>query len=359
MPTATKASPQVTCDGCWTEQTLRPSGTALATHKAGTGERCPGKPVYSVKGGDLITCPECGKEGKPLKTDATRILRHKGEDDEICQQREGVKAKCPSCARRIGLVKHLLANHKDPKTNARCIHAGHSPLEKVEAPFAGARQGKAPAEPKPKRAPMPKGIDAAFAKAQIFASTIEKAGWQTEVVVDKDALAATAVAKRGEEEITIMWEEARCVGGTIFHTFRTRKIALRNKNAAVQRALMPPDAILAEHSRVSHRARTKPTTHRTGRSPAERPKDEMKALRAMLPFDPRTADQTEIARAIASKTLMWRNRTSGKEESGTVNGNERAIRVSVSKADQSRQVTFFLLNSGAKTIRLADLVSVG
>lgn len=362
MPTATKASATTaTCDGCWTEQTLRPSGTTLSTHKAGDGSRCPGKPVFDVKGSDSkISCVECGTEGTPLKTDNTRIKKHNDADGKPCAQRPGIKAGCPACGRRLVLRKGLLPVHQDIKAQVKCTHSARDPKDEVVKALPNARKVSVK-EPAPKKAPAPKGVDAAWTKAQIFASAIEKAGWKTEVIVQKEDQAAIAVAKRGEEEITIMWEEARCVGGTIFHTFRSRKIALRNKNAAVQRALMTPDQILAEHSRVSQRARkvAAPKASARGKKTAGiRPEDEMAALRTFLPFDPKTADQQEIARALVSKTLTWMNRTSQKEQTGTVNANAKAIKVHKA-SDGSRQVTFFLLNSGAKTIRLDDIVSVG
>jgi endogenous inhibitor of DNA gyrase (YacG/DUF329 family) len=362
MPTKTKASATTatgTCDGCWGTPELRPSGKTFVRHPAGDGSNCPGHPVHPVMGGDkiVITCPECGKEGAPLKTNAERMAKHEAEG-EVCLQRPGVKAKCPTCGRRVGLVKALLANHKDQKTNTKCTHAGRSPVEKPLALYPNARQGKETKPPAPKKAPQPKGIDAAFAKASIFGQTIKSAGWATEVLVDKDSLSAVARSTRGDETITIMWEEARCVGGTIFHTFRTRKIALRNKNAAVQRALLTPEQVLAEHSRVTHRARVAPKTAKGPKRTASRPDDEMQALRAVLPFDPSTATDAEIARGIVNKTLTWRNRIADKEETGLVNPNYRAVKVNNAKADGSRQVTFFMVSGGAKTIRLADLVSV-
>lgn len=365
MPTQTKASTQAPiCSGCWKSPTLRPSGISFVRHQDGNGDKCEGTPVFDVKGGDtktgkLTTCPECGKQGAGLKTKPGKLAKHDDRNGEPCQQREGVNAKCPTCERRIGLMRGSFVSHNDLKTRERCAHTGRKPTDPVVETFAGARKTTVKEqEPKPKRAPAPKGIDAAFTKASIFRETIAKAGWQTEVKIDKAQLTATAVAKRGEEEITITWEEARCVGGTIYHTFRSRKIALRNKNAAVQRALTPAEQILAEHSRVSQRKRTAPKTPRGPRQTGARPKDEMEALRLALPFDPRTADQAEVARGIVGRTLTWRNRIADKEESGKVNGNRNAIRVALSKKDDSRQVTFFLEGSGAKTIRLADLISV-
>lgn len=359
MPTQTKASDAIICDGCWGTPELRPSGTSFSRHEAADGSRCSGKPVLPVKGGDvktLATCPECGKQGKALKNG--RLLKHEHEG-KTCEQREGISAVCATCSRRIGLKSGKFVNHKNTALNTKCGGTGLSAGHVAVTPFDGARKpGDKPAKtPRPKKAPAPKGVDAAWTKAQVFASTIAPHGWATEVDVNKAQLTATALAQRGEETITITWEEARCVGGTIFHTFRSRTIALRNKNAAVQRAAMNKDQIIAEHSRVA--ARTAPKPARGPRKQVERTTEERKALRNLLPFDPREASETEIAKAIAGQKLRWTNRTSGKEEMGLVNKNTRAIKLAQSKADGSRQVTFFLEGSGAKTIRLADLLSVG
>lgn len=358
MPTTTKAS-QPMCDGCWGTPPLRPSGTAFARHAAGDGSTCKGKPVAPVQGADngKQECPECGKHVKPLSS-GKALHKHADDNGETCQQREDTRKKCPSCSRRIGLKQNKFAVHRDLVKGTKCTGSAQPPDHDPIEPFAGARPSALPKERPAKRPPAPKGVDAAVAKAQAFSALIATHGWKTAVEQDLEALTATAEATRGEEMITITWEEARCVGGTIFHTYKSRKIALRNKNAAVQRASMSPEQILVEHARVSHRAKKSPTPT-AKRTLRDRPAEEISALRALMPFDPRTAEQEEIARSIAGKDITWHNRTSGKDETGTVNANLRAIKLAKSKADGSRQVTFFLLNRGAKTIRLADLVSVG
>ncbi len=361
MPAKTKASAQPMCDGCWGTPELRPSGTSFARHQAGDGSNCTGKPVAPVQGGNddgKVTCPACGKKGAPL-ADGKRIRVHNTDDGERCEQKD-TRTECNSCGRRIALIKGQLSVHQDLRAKIRCPGSAQAPDHKPVKPFAGARPTKATKETPPKRPPAPKGVDAAQAKASLFSQTIAPHGWKTAIEVDPEALTATAEATRGEEMITITWEEARCVGGTIFHSFRSRRIALRNKNAAVQRAAMKPEQIVVEYSRVSSRKVKSQVKAATGKRTLPKRDDETKAaLRMLLPFDPKDADQATIAKAIVGKDITWHNRTSGKDETGTVNPNERAIRVAESKADGSRQVTFFLLNRGAKTIRLADLVSVG
>lgn len=345
---------------------LTPSGKQIKRHKDGS-EACEGKaphtpdpePVKVVKAGtkpNTRECVECGVEEVALK-DPQKVRKHTNPQTlEVCEQRPSVDADCPACGRSIGLARMRFKNHKDLAKNVRCPGSGKTPAE--------AEQAKTPAA-KPKKQ-VTKKQDSGYKalspldKSKFKADRLGKelAGyadpWRYTIETGPDADQATLVARRGKgadvEEMRISWWGGACLGGDgkITHAYKGRTIAVRNANAVRQRGQMSHEAIQQEAAKVATRKVNGSKGPRKQKTPEE--------MQALMPFDPTTADDSEITKAVLNRTIKWTRTTDGAMETDVV---KKLPKQAITRTKTGiRNLTFTGQNT-TRTVRIANLVSVG
>lgn len=361
---------ELECSACGQTTTkdgleLTPSGKQFKRHNDGK-EVCKGgkpqtpdpEPVKIVKAGtkpNTRECVECGLEMPALKTPG-KVRKHTNPQTlQECEQRPSVEATCPACEREIGLAKMRFKNHKDLAKNVRCPGSGKTPAE--------AEAAKQP-EPKPKKAAAKKAdngyktlspLDKSKFKAKRLGDELKQYAdpWRYTIETGPDADQATLVLRRGTggdvEEMRISWWAGACLGGDgkITHEYKGRKIAVRNANAIRLRGAMTHEEIKAEAAKVATR-KVGPKGPRKSKTPEE--------LQALMPFDPTTAEDDEILKAVLNRTVKWTRTTDGQMESDVV---KKLPKQPISRTKTGiRNLTFTGQNT-TRTVRVANLVSVG
>ncbi len=370
-----KVSEILECSGCGQTTAdglvLTPSGKQFKRHKDGN-EVCTGgkpqthdpEPVNVMPASALSTvreCVECGEEHPPLK-DPQKVRKHVNPQTlTTCEQRPSVEGQCPICEAVRILRKMRLPIHKDMKANSRCPGSNKT---LAEAKVLGKKAPSKPATPKAPKQPKPKVENAYKGLSPLEKSKFKAAKlgeelkqypdpWRYRIETGtetQDPDQATLVLVRGTgddiEEMCISWWSGACYGGDlrIVHTDRNRTIAVRNANAVRQRARIPHEEIKAEFIRVASR-KSAPRKPRTPKTAEEQ--------RALLPFDPQTADDDTILKAVLNRTIRWENKTAGKTEDDVVKG---APKIARTKAGV-RNLTFKGVNT-TRTVRVENLVSV-
>lgn len=350
---------------------LTPSGRQFKTHKDGT-EKCTGgkpqthdpEPVKVVPANSptaMRECVECGEEHPPLK-DPKKVRKHTNPHTlATCEQRLSVEAQCPICEATRVLKKMRFPIHKDMKANSRCPASAKTVAEAKALGKSAPVKPKTPAapkQPKPKPDNLYKGLaplEKSIFKAKRLGEELKQYPdpWRYKIETGteiQDPDQATLILLRGSgtalEEMVISWWGGACLGGDlrISHTYRGRTIAVRNANAVRLRARMTPEEVAAEYIRVAKR-KTAPRAPRTVKTPDQ--------LRELLPFDPATADDDTILKAVLNRTIKWENKTAGKTEDDVVKGQPKIARTKAG----ARNLTFKGLNT-TRTIRVENLVSV-
>lgn len=210
-------------------------------------------------------------------------------------------------------------------------------------------------------------------KAEAFAEEASTLGWEVELTRDGERSTVTAV--RGNKELSISWRGAACLNETILvEDGHTRK--LRNAGAARRKleeeAGEPLSTAQKSETRkpiktASSKA-TKPET-KPKRTPKEKPvpfKSTPKP-KTILPFDPSSATDAEILRAVIGKRIVWKNRLSGGYDEARVmdRPNQRQLKI-VLNGRGERCLTFAeadpqrpdMAGGGFRSIRLSAITSV-
>lgn len=343
---------------------LTPSGRQIKRHQDGS-QICPGKaprtpdpePVKVVKANTkpkVAECVECGEEHPALKTPG-KVRKHTNPQTlQECEQRAEVQADCPVCERTINLRRMRFVNHKDLKANAKCPASGKTVAE------AQTLNKKAPTRPKKGEAKKKDNgykdlspLDKSIFKAKRLGEELKGYAdpWRYTIETGPDYDQATLVAKRGPgkdiEEMRISWWAGACLGGDgkITHTFRDRKIAVRNANAVRLRGQMSHEQIVEEYSKVATR-KASPKRKKT-----------TEELQELLPFDPKKADDKEVINHIREgRVITWIRTTDGKRESDTV---KRLPKQPISRTKTGIRNLSFTGAAGSRTVRVENLVSVG
>lgn len=346
---------------------LTPSGKAIKTHKDGdevhrgkaphTPDPEPVKVVPRNSQTNTAECVECGEEHPKLKTPG-KVRKHTNPQTlEECEQRANVEADCPVCERpNLKLRKMRFVNHKDLKANAKCPASGKTVSE------AQALGKKAPVK---KQAAKAKKPDNGYKDLPPLGKSIFKATklgnelkaypdpWRFTVEQGPDPDQATLVARRGTgkdvEEMRISWWAGACLGGDgkITHEYHGRKIAVRNANAVRQRGQLTHEQIKEEAARV--------TTRKSNGSPKVKRTPE--ELQALMPFDPKEADdKTVLAHIREGRVIKWTRVTDGKEEKDVI---RKIPSQPLKKTKTGVRNLSFTGDGGTRTVRVENLISVG
>ena len=344
---------------------LMPSGRNFKRHTGIDGQRCTGGQPQTQEPEQVeiaptskttkVECVECGELYPAVKTPG-KVRKHvQPGTQNVCQQRDDFVEPCPKCDARFKLHKMHLPIHKDFSVGTRCPGSGKTladaaALQKSAPPL---REGELPRQRKERDGnPLAKlsPLDRSKYKASRLGEELKPLGWRFRVVAgtaDQDADQATLVLRRGrgasQEEMQISWWAGACYGGEgrITHTYRDRTVAVRNANGIRQQAQTTPEAVAAGHARVSTRKASGPRKKRT---PSE--------MREVMPFDPQTADDEAILKAVLGHTVKWERGLDGKIEDDVVKSSPI-----IKTTKSGRQLTFQGLNT-TRTINVSKLVSV-
>lgn len=350
---------------------LTPSGKQFKVHKDGTEKCVGGKPqtpdpepvkiVPKNTSPSIGECVECGTEAPKLKTPG-KVRKHVNPQTlEECEQRANVEVDCPVCGRKIGLFRMRFKNHKDLKAGRKCPASGHTVAEATPRTGVARNPSAQKAKAAPKAAKPSDGYKdlSPLAKSQFKATKLGNElkaysdPWRFTVETGPDADQATLVARRGTgkdvEEMRISWWGGACLGGDgkITHEYHGRKIAVRNANAVRQRGQMTHEAIQQEAAKVA--------TRKVSGNGGPKVKKTPEQLQALMPFDPKTADDDEILKHLPNRTVKWTRVTDGGTETDVV---RKLPKQPISRTKTGiRNLTFTGQNT-TRTVRVENLVSV-
>lgn len=189
-----------------------------------------------------------------------------------------------------------------------------------------------------------------MAKAEAYAEFAKAAGWEPVIGVEGDLITCTTT--RGNESIVIHWQGARFVEDARY-TNGSQNLALRNVSHARSK--------MGESADVAARAATTSTIRKArGRKAASHPDDEnaVAVAKSRLPFDAKTSMDEDVLRALAGKTIVWRNAKTRELEQAKVaiNPGEKLMKIDI-KGDR-RVFTFVSMKGPFRSIYLDSILEV-
>jgi hypothetical protein len=251
-----------------------------------------------------------------------------------------------------------------PETRAQTIkrsRARNSDIREREAAQDAKRAAKATEPPRSSVSPgtPAKGEKIIGAKAERLADAARALGWQTAVSIVGN-LGAMMVAARGQETVTLTWDD-EVVKVKGWHEFPGGRKAVYNAKEAV-RAMGQATPVVVQRQAPKR-------AHAAGNSQSTDAGTRVTALVRSLPFDPATATDAEVLAHLAPTSVVtWVNSVSGLTESAVVycrrkdNAKDtslplRSLRMENGEAGR-RIVTFPTEDSGLRSVALEKLVSV-
>jgi len=168
-------------------------------------------------------------------------------------------------------------------------------------------------------------------------------GWDaTPELLEGDVCELTL--RRGNETLWISWTAGVLTTVPMpTYTIADRVVKLRNASAVKQYAERTPEAGTKELEKVSSNRyfRKKPTEPKPSK----------------LPFDPKTATETEVIEALMGRAVAWHNRLREIPETAQVGRNPRKIYFT--EWEGERIFNFICPAAGFRAFRLSDLMKVG
>jgi hypothetical protein len=186
-----------------------------------------------------------------------------------------------------------------------------------------------------------------MAKALAFVEVAAGLGWAQFAKSAPDDETYGVIVGRDEERITISWRGGVFVGEECYHSHpgrSPRKVI--NASAAKKIMAIPPAEAAAEAAKV--------TAHKSARPGRKSAGEATTARRKALPFDPETAADAEILRAIHGREVTWVNSLSGAEHTARVTGSRNRV---VRNGSGVRAIDFNSPN-GACTVRVNSIVEI-
>lgn len=191
------------------------------------------------------------------------------------------------------------------------------------------------------------GDSKSAAKAIPVREVMSQHGWSTVLVPAEDTTPEEDIweltGRRGNEVLWISWTKGVLTTEPMpSYTIADRTIKLRNASAVRQYAERTPAQGEAELAKVASNRyfRRKPTE----------PKP------AKLPFDPETATDREIIKALMGKAVAWHNRLREMPETGHVGTDDRKIYFT--EYGGERIFNFLCPANGHRAFRMAALLNV-
>lgn len=181
-------------------------------------------------------------------------------------------------------------------------------------------------------------------KPEQFCEDAIGAGWSAEITHEGEK--ATVIAKRGDEEISIAWLGNACLN-EVTHSVKGKVRKLRNASAARQKLGMSA-AARSERSKGGKPPRVIEERNDADDAVESDDDDEYVPERPDLPFDPDTATDAEILKAVIGKRIYWRNSISHKEDNAQVmdRPNQRHLRIDRNRRNE-RCLTFAAVENSA------------
>lgn len=146
---------------------------------------------------------------------------------------------------------------------------------------------------------------------------------------------------RGDEEMTVNWssENDGLVHPLDYRLRGVKEVRLRNVSAALKQIADAPN----------YKVRSK--------VPRERSEEAPETLERILPFDPETATDAEVIKAVCGKRLVWWNSMGAAYDSGEVPGRKRVEVADPNKVGEkkwvlrtSRNITIKVSSTGRRVL---------
>lgn len=193
-------------------------------------------------------------------------------------------------------------------------------------------------------APNPKSAG----KLEAFVEAAARLGWAEMTRSAPNQETYGVIVGRGEERITISWRDGVFVGEECYHSHPGRSPRKVINASAAKKIMAIPPAQADEEAR-------KVTAHKSVRPRRDRGATATTAGRKALPFDPETADDEEVIRAVSGRNISWTNEISGAVEDAYVKGSVDEISIQAGKSGRSIRFTSM---TGFRSVRVSSIIAI-
>lgn len=197
-------------------------------------------------------------------------------------------------------------------------------------------------------------------KAEAFLQEAIALGWKAEIATEGGK--TTVTASSNNKTLQISWRGGACLNETSYSdNGHIRK--LRNAAAARRQLELDSEVVVKPKAELTASKKQPPAKRAKRREPAKeaspKPFKSTPKPPRLLPFDPQTATDEEILRAVVGKRIVWKNRTSGGYDEARVmsNPNQKQLKIEINGRNE-RCITFASSGSGFRAVRLSAIVSV-
>jgi hypothetical protein len=319
----------------------------------------------TVKRGDVMACPECGKPVE-VRADGQSLFTHNARPKVQCPMSRVAIYNLPTSepvqetSPEEQAVNEALdeAHGVTPFGRSRKSRkAAPAPVVEMDedgiTPVDEDTEGDHPESPAPKvrkRAKKAPSVDAAGpkpapvgdTKAHRYAAHTDFAGWTTEVQTDGDY--AELVARRWTETIHLTWINGVYQAGATY-TIADRTVQIRNVAEARRWAQRSPEAATEVLSKVV-----------SNKAFRRREVPEQEQGRQKLPF---ALDDSErvILDALAGRKVRWHNRFTAQPEIAVLDTDPRRLRL---EEQNGERVVLFCSpgHGGFRAFRLSAVLAV-
>jgi hypothetical protein len=196
--------------------------------------------------------------------------------------------------------------------------------------------------------PLTEAQGKSMAKAEAFLKAAAELGWGEFARSAPEQETYGVIVGRGEERITISWRAGVFIGEECYHSHPGRSPRKVINASAAKKIMAIPAAQAAEEA-------AKVSAHKLARPRRDRSATATTAPRKALPFDPETAPDEDVIRAVSGHQISWTNEISGAIDESYVKGSIDEISIQPGKSGRSIR---FTSAEGFRSVRVSSIVAI-
>jgi hypothetical protein len=196
--------------------------------------------------------------------------------------------------------------------------------------------------------PLTEAQGKSMAKAEAFLKAAAELGWAEFARSAPEQETYGVIVGRGEERITISWRAGVFIGEECYHSHPGRSPRKVINASAAKKIMAIPAAQAAEEA-------AKVSAHKLARPRRDRSATATTAPRKALPFDPETAPDEDVIRAVSGHQISWTNEISGAIDESYVKGSIDEISIQPGKSGRSIR---FTSAEGFRSVRVSSIVAI-
>jgi hypothetical protein len=222
------------------------------------------------------------------------------------------------------------------------------PARPAKEPKAKAAPATEPECTGEQNVPLTEAQGKSMAKAEAFLEAAAALGWGEFARSAPEQETYGVIVGRGEERITISWRAGVFIGEECYHSHPGRSPRKVINASAAKKIMAIPAAQAAEEA-------AKVSAHKLARPRRDRSATATTAPRKALPFDPETATDEDVIRAVSGHQISWTNEISGAIDESYVKGSIDEISIQPGKSGRSIR---FTSAEGFRSVRVSSIVAI-